>query len=76
MRIGSLRGLAGALSLVATITAIMLLGGHWQWEVFLLAAILALPLYVAARGDATGMHCFARRSYDSRPAAMRLSLRR
>jgi len=76
MRTGSLRGLAGALSLVATVAAIMLLGGSWQWEVFLLAAILALPLYVAASGEATGMHCFARRSYASRTTMLRPSLKR
>ena len=53
MRAGSLRGLAGALSLVATVAALMLLGGNWHWEVVAMAAILSLPLY-AVSSDCAG----------------------
>ena len=62
----SLRGLAGALCLVGTVAALMLVGGRWQWEVVALAAILSLPLYVVATSS------FAERAEQERRRAARL----
>jgi hypothetical protein len=52
MSSNSLRGLAGALSLVATVAALTWVGGRVQWEVVALAAILSVPLYVVTTSKA------------------------
>jgi len=55
MSSASLRGLAGALSLVATVAALTWVGGRVQWEVVALAVILSLPLY-AVTSSAAAQH--------------------
>ena len=57
MRPGTVRGLTGAISLVATVAAIMVLGGRWQWDALAMAAILSLPLYAVSRGAGDGHRC-------------------